>query len=1241
MQYKELIQFDPIERIIQIRDANEAEHAKRFVSTYVFSDVMAEKLRDLVFPLLRPDAVDAKGLLIVGNYGTGKSHLMSVISALSEHGDLLDEVSNETVKEAAGPVAGKYRVVRMEIGSTKMGLRQIITQNIEKALRDWEIDFKFPKQDEVSENKTSFENLMGEFAQTFPEKGLLVVVDELLDYLRTRDQQELTLDLGFLREIGEVCKDLRFRFIAGIQEAIFDSDRFAFVSESLLRVKDRFDQVRILKTDITFVVANRLLKKSEEQKRKIRDYLEPFSKFYEGWSEELDTYVDLFPVHPDYVSTFERLPIVEQRGVLQVLSLNFKAMMDEELPAEYPGLLALDSFWAYLKDNAVHRSNDDVRATMDCSDTLLSKVESGFPKNRQQYKGIAKRIIEGLSVNRLTSANINAPIGMTTEQIRDELCLYHPMIEDIGCDPAEDLLATIEVALKEIRACVSGQFLSQNDDNRQYYLDLKKTEDFDALVEKRAETLGKEELDLAYFDVLQQLMEIGDQSDFTGFRIWESSMPWEDRNVTKLGWLFFGVPSERSTAQPARDFYLYFPQIINPPKYKDEQKADEVFFKLDTKDGVFTETLRLYAAALALKHNATGAKKQEYHNKAEKHFIVLRDWLRQNFLSKIKVTFGGKTKSLSQALTGGNAAGKTCREQVFLAASRLLNRHFEEICGDYPRFTRQITFGKDGNAPQAITDALKCFHGTKTQTGAAVLDGLSLYDGEKIDPTQSPYANYIIEKLNAKGHGQVLNQNELISEIDTIPYFFAAGKFRLEVELLIVVLGALVYSGEIVLSIPGKEFSATDLGDMAARPLRDFLDFKHIKQPKDWNIPAIKALFELLGLPSGLAVQVSQNNNEAVTKLNIELNKRVETLVLARQEFSNGIPFWGMRLLGESEIADLATQIDATKDFLESLQAFNTPGKLKNFKYSADDINKHKPGIALLESVDQLKQFADSLADYTSYLSSAEGILPEGNEWREKSRAFKENIRADVLKPENRSSKDFRKKTLDALKKLKQEYIDIYLQLYKHSRLDLEQDKRKKTLVSDVRMDHLNALSTIETMNVSQLKEIRDEFGSLQTGQNITADDLQESATAADFFPLMESNQGMSAEQRLNNLESQIGGVYSAWVNSLLKEFEDPIVQDNMKLLKADEKAALDAFLIEKELPNDLPKPLIPAMKQALSGLSRVSVKLHDLEGALFAGGSATTIEDFKDRFTEYLDGIIKGQDRSKVRLVLDKNSQQ
>ena len=82
--------------------------------------------------------------------------------------------------------------------------------------------------------------MMTAFYQKYPDHGLLLVVDELLDYLRTRDDHQIILDLNFLRVLGEVCKDLKFRFIAGVHEAIFDSPRFSFVADSIRRVKDRF-----------------------------------------------------------------------------------------------------------------------------------------------------------------------------------------------------------------------------------------------------------------------------------------------------------------------------------------------------------------------------------------------------------------------------------------------------------------------------------------------------------------------------------------------------------------------------------------------------------------------------------------------------------------------------------------------------------------------------------------------------------------------------------------------------------------------------------------------------------------------------------------------------------------------------------------------------------------------------------------------------------------------------------------
>ncbi len=89
MKYGDLIQFEPIESVVQLRDADEATAARQLVETYVISEEMAEKLVGLVIPQLQfEQPTDNKGLLVVGNYGTGKSHLMSVISGLAENPDL-------------------------------------------------------------------------------------------------------------------------------------------------------------------------------------------------------------------------------------------------------------------------------------------------------------------------------------------------------------------------------------------------------------------------------------------------------------------------------------------------------------------------------------------------------------------------------------------------------------------------------------------------------------------------------------------------------------------------------------------------------------------------------------------------------------------------------------------------------------------------------------------------------------------------------------------------------------------------------------------------------------------------------------------------------------------------------------------------------------------------------------------------------------------------------------------------
>ncbi len=1097
--------------------------------------------------------------------------------------------------------------------------------------------------------------MMAAFHQEYPDNGLLLVVDELLDYLRTRKDQELILDLNFLREIGEVCKDLCFRFIAGVQEAIFDSPRFSFVADSIRRVKDRFEQLLIARKDVKFVVAERLLKKTAEQQANIREYLTPFAKFYGHMNERMDEFVRLFPVHPDYIDTFERVTAVEKREVLKTLSVAMKELLDHDVSDDRPGLIAYDTYWTNLRENPSFRAVPDIKAVIDCSQVLESRIQQAF--TRPAYKPMALRLIHALSVHRLTTGDIYATLGAMAEELRDGLCLYQPGIEELGGDPADDLLSQVETVLREIHKTVSGQFISSNPDNRQYYLDLKKTDDFDALIEKRAESLEFSQLDRYYYEALKRVMECTDQTYVTGYKIWQHELEWLERKAARLGYLFFGAPNERSTAVPPRDFYLYFIQPFEDPHFKDEKKADEVFLRLTNTDDEFRTALSNYAAAFDLASTSSGHAKFTYESKSSNYLRDMVQWLQKHMTTAFEITHQGRSKSIREW-----AKGKSIRDLSGIASHERINfrdlvntvagiclaTNFQEQAPEYPCFSVLIT---RENRTQAAQDALRAIALPAPQSGAArhaggqnrtkqataVLDALELLDGERLDPYKSKYAKHIIALLKKKSRGQVVNRSELIQDYKGLEYL-DKDRYRLEPEWVIVVLAALVYAGEMVFSIPGKKYESTDLQQLAARDVSELVNFKHIQEPKVPNIGAIKTIFELLGLAPGMAqMAVEQGKDEPVQQLQKAIAELVEKLVLLQQNLQNGLFFWGRNLLAEEEAQKLSTRLDDTKTFLESLQAYTSPGKLKNFRYDTQEVIAYRDGLNSLAEIESLQDLVVDLSSTASFLSTAEAVLPPKDAWVAKMKTVRDKVLTQLGNPDKRSAVTFRQQTQRKLNDLKKTYVQAYLSLHIKARLGVNEDKRKTKLMADERLKVLQKLSTIELMPRQHLTDFQNRLAGLESCFSLTEQELNASPVCPNcsFKPGSEPP-AAPAGSVLDGLDEELDKMVKNWNQTLLTNLEDPTTKGNLNLLKSEPKKLVNGFIKKRSLPNKLDQNFIHALSEVLSGLQKVPIKTADLRAALLSGGSPVTPVEMKQRFEDYLDQLTKGKEPGKVRIILE-----
>lgn len=1229
MKYSDLIQFEPIETVVQLREADTEADARRLVETFVISDRMAELFVELVFPQLQFNKpADNKGILVVGNYGTGKSHLMAVISAIAEHADLASSLTSPKVAEKATDVAGQFRVIRAEIGSTTMSLRDIVCSVLEDGLARLGVSYEFPSTDDRHENKSALQEMMAAFQAANPDRGLILFLDELLDYLRARDGQQIVLDLSFLRELGEVCKGSRFRFVAGVQESLFDNPRFQFVSETLRRVKDRFEQVRIARDDVAFVVAERILKKDSKQQALIREHLKQFAPLYGSMNERMEEFVRLFPVHPAYLDTFERVYVAEKREILKTLSAAIWRIIDLEVPANDTGLIAYDSYWGVLRDNPSFRSDPAIKEVIDRSGVLDARVQQAF--TRPQYRPAAIRIVHALSVHRLTTSDIYAPIGATAEELRDDLCLMLPVPEQ----DAGFLRTLVETVLKELLRTVSGQFLSFNKENGQYFLDLKKDVDFDSLIEKRAETLSDEQLDRHYFDALRRVvLEDPDAAPYvTGYRIWEHEIEWRERRAGRSGYLFFGAPNERSTAQPARDFYIYFLQPFDAPYFKDEKKADEIFFKLKDRDEAFDRTLRLYAGAREQAAAASGSNKKIYEDKAGDHLRSLTAWLREHMPTAVEVVHQGRSKTLLEVVRGKLPPNATVKDYVNTAGSALLAPHFADRSSEYPIFSVSVT---RQNRNQAAQEALRWIAGgVKSKQGTAILDALELLDGETLKPRNSRYGKHVLDALSQKGQGQVLNRSELIASEAGVDYWT---KFRIEPEFLSVVLAALVHSGDIVLSLAGKKVDAAGIDQFAKVGITEVTEFKHIDRPRDLPLGPLQDLCDLLDVPKGLIVNPA-NRDDGVAKIQQRAAELLGKVVAAQARIPELI-FWGRPILSEQEQQNWKDRLGSLKGFLESLQPFNTSGKLKNFPYDSAAVLGQKPAIDLSREVDELAGLLQQTSPLTSYLGKAEALLDASHPWQDTVRTARADLTAKIASPKQRSEAEFRRLLTQMLGDLKAKYQDAYLAAHERTRLGAKDDKRKANLTKDPRLAQLQKIAGVEMMPTQQLRDFENKLFALKTCFQLSRPDLEIDPLCPQcgFRPAEEPEGGASAKTTLTDLDEVLDAIVRGWTETLRTNLKDPTVSGNVELVSdAAGKRELQTFLKNKQLPDPVSPAFVKALQEVLSGLQKVTLGSAELQAALADGGLPCTVSDLRERFDRYVANLTKGKDASKVRIVIE-----
>ena len=1228
MRYSDLISFKPIESTIQLLETANKKVAQDMVQTYVMSDTMAENLKATVIDQLQlEEVVDNKAVMIVGNYGTGKAHLMSVIAAIATDVENLEYAQNRRFAKDMEIIAGKFEVLRLKVDGLTMPLRKIILDEIEDDFANRGIDYTVPDLNNVRDNARLIKEVMQAFQSKYPDKGYMIVIDELLSYLTSRDERQIVLDLAFLQSMAEMCSKSRIRLICGVQEKVFDNPRFSFVSETLKKVGDRFTQIIITKEATAYVVSERILKKTPEQKAMIRQHLEKFSGLYGGMSSKMEDFVDLFPIHPSYIDVFNKIYVIENRHILKNISMTIKDIFDEQVPEDAPGVISFDDYWPAIKSNGLLKSDVTISRVVGASGQLEEIIDRSFAK--AAYKPMAKQIIYALSVHRLTTNGLDVQFGLTAENLKDDLCLYLPMPEQ----DADFLLGAVNATLKEIMKTVSGQFIIHNESNNQYYIDVDKVVDYDERIKQKASMMAESELNRYFYTVVYGCLEWDAKEYVNGFKIYQYDLNWDSHNIFREGYLFMGLPGERSTAQPERDFYIHIMPPFGDVSADTHNLDDEVYFYFRGNDD-FKEDLRLYAAANAQADISEGKDKDAYLGKAAILRKKLIKYLSENKNTCFNVTYKCQMRQLIEVLKGKYNRDMTFKDTIDLASSICLDEYFGTIYPGFPVMKTKIT---RKNQAENVRAAFDYFAGRKNQQATLMLQSFGLLDGDKIRPEGSKYASYYIDMIKKLQPQGVLNYSDIFQPAND--NMFEDKEFRINFLFTPIIFLSLVYAGHAVITLKdGSTITASTLDKVPKTSVLDLYEFKYLSRPAQISMAELKKLFEILEINPAL-MDNPNDREKGVTELLQKAKEYTNSAVVAERRLTEGFELWGEPLANQQQVNMMRKAANAVKDEFANYSAkFNTPAKLNNFSLTSEQIDELGKQIELLKRIPEYITFKTECQDVVTYISSIEYInlgssmksaIEDGKaDFREIRDSIMDGVAGDVAAG----------KVVAKLDKIKEKYIDIYFEEHKKKRLGIDDAKRRGKIQEGQALSNLRKLKGIEILSGAKLSELEQSMAELKVCYSLTPQDLKSSPICPHCrFSLEDKAKNVAGQ--MEQMEDRIDLMVAEWTKMLLDTLSDPIILDQKKFLKAQEAKAIDDFVSSGTLPKKVDDFFVNSINALLKGFEPVVIEMEDLMHQLEELPPMDE-SSFKAKISDIVSAYTKGKDNTKLRIVVKRGEE-
>jgi hypothetical protein len=245
---------------------------------------------------------------LVGHFGSGKSHLLAALAELATLAGDATSAWGPALRDAAGRARPAVAVAV-----------PLVEHRATAQLEDLVLGAAWAALGRPSPPTSTDRRAAWDAVHEAAGAGLVVLLDELSEFLRAKQGPALVEDLRFLQFLGEWARESPVVVVAALQESI---DEVANVSQrELARIRDRYRTLALSMRHVEDLVRGRLVRLRPGAEAWVERAHRELETAFPSWGVSLDRLARCYPLHPATLSVLEglRLLFSQQRGVVDFI----------------------------------------------------------------------------------------------------------------------------------------------------------------------------------------------------------------------------------------------------------------------------------------------------------------------------------------------------------------------------------------------------------------------------------------------------------------------------------------------------------------------------------------------------------------------------------------------------------------------------------------------------------------------------------------------------------------------------------------------------------------------------------------------------------------------------------------------------------------------------------------------------------------------------------------------------------